>query len=74
MYIANDNETAAFKMVNTIFDCIEDLQTFLESGKKLENRPRRRNKYRFKIVEPCLVFYIAQKDTMRVYRELYGNM
>lgn len=74
LYIANDNEVAALKMTNAIFDCIEDLPTLPESGEKLENHTRRRNKYRFKIVEPYLIFYIAQKDTIRVYRVLHVNM
>jgi plasmid stabilization system protein ParE len=56
-YIASDNPQAAEKTVRSIFACIEDLGQFYNAGAKLDNHTKRKSGYRFRVIEPYLIFY-----------------
>lgn len=73
-YIALENVPAAKHLVQSVFNSIERLETFPESGRtppELENLS-----YREVIVNPCRVFYKQEGDkvfilfVMRVERDL----
>ncbi len=59
-YIALSNMLAAKKLVKTIFEKVERLENFPESGKK----PLELNNlnYREIIVNPCRIFYKIEHD------------
>lgn len=73
-YIALDNPKAAQKLVQRIFERVEDLEQFPEVGRKppeLEN-----SRYRELIINPCRIFYRQEADkvyliyVMRAERQL----
>jgi toxin ParE1/3/4 len=54
-YIALDNEGAAKRLVRSVFDAVERLRDFPDSGRQPPELGRSR--YRELIVGPCRVFY-----------------
>ena len=62
-YIALDDESAAKRLIRRVFDAIERLRDFPDSG----SRPPElgRSRYREIIVGPCRIFYRHSND--RVY-------
>lgn len=62
-YIALDNEDAAKRLVGRVFDAIERLRDFPDSGRRPPEFGRSR--YREVLVGPCRVFYRHSND--RVY-------
>ncbi|WP_283132031.1 type II toxin-antitoxin system RelE/ParE family toxin [Enterovibrio norvegicus] len=73
-YIALDNLPAAKLVVQSVFDKVERLETFPESGRVPPELPHLN--YREMVVSPCRVFYKQEADTvfilyvMREEREL----
>ncbi|MEZ8028940.1 plasmid stabilization protein [Enterovibrio norvegicus] len=73
-YIALDNLPAAKLVVQSVFDKVERLETFPESGRVPHELPHLN--YREVVVSPCRVFYKQEADTvfilyvMREEREL----
>ncbi|MCC4798214.1 plasmid stabilization protein [Enterovibrio norvegicus] len=73
-YIALDNLPAAKLVVQSVFDKVERLETFPESGRVPPELPHLN--YREVVVSPCRVFYKQEADTvfilyvMREEREL----
>jgi len=61
-YIALDNATAAVKYVQKVFDRVERLATYPNSGKRPPELLR--TPYREVIVPPCRIFYRAEKRTV----------
>ena len=61
-YIALDNTTAASKYVQKVFDRVERLATYPNSGK----RPHEllRTPYREVIVPPCRIYHRVEKRTV----------
>ena len=62
-YIALDDEAAAKRLVRRVFDAIERLRDFPDSGRRPPELIRSR--YREIIVGPCRIFYRHAED--RVY-------
>lgn len=60
-YIALDKLDAASNLVKRVFDSVERLKQFPESGKKPSELPRK-SRYREIIVGPCRVFYRSEKS------------
>ncbi|MEZ8143767.1 type II toxin-antitoxin system RelE/ParE family toxin [Enterovibrio sp. FF113] len=73
-YIALDNLPAAKLVVQSVFDKVERLETFPESGRTPPELPHLN--YREVVVSPCRVFYKQEAETvfilyvMREEREL----
>ncbi|WP_163391839.1 type II toxin-antitoxin system RelE/ParE family toxin [Enterovibrio norvegicus] len=73
-YIALDNLPAAKLVVQSVFDKVERLETFPESGRVPPELPHLN--YREMVVSPCRVFYKQEAHTvfilyvMREEREL----
>ena len=73
-YIALDDVSAAKRFVSKVFNVVEKLEDFPESGRRPPEL--KRTQYREKIVGPCRVFYRVEKETviflyiMRCEREL----
>ncbi|OEE58594.1 plasmid stabilization protein [Enterovibrio norvegicus FF-454] len=73
-YIALDNLPAAKLVVQSVFDKVERLETFPESGRTPPELPQLN--YREVVVSPCRVFYKQEAETvfilyvMREEREL----
>ncbi|MEZ8143773.1 plasmid stabilization protein [Enterovibrio norvegicus FF-162] len=73
-YIALDNLPAAKLVVLSVFDKVERLETFPESGRTPPELPQLN--YREVVVSPCRVFYKQEAETvfilyvMREEREL----
>ena len=63
-YIALDNATAASNYVQKVFDKVERLATYPNSGKRTKELPR--TSYREIVVPPCRVFYRVEKGTVFV--------
>ncbi len=61
-YIALDNPTAARRLVGRVFDSVERLERFPNSGKRPPELPR--SSYREIVVTPCRVFYRVEDDTV----------
>lgn len=61
-YIALDDPAAASKVVQTVFDRVERLAAYPNSGK----RPAEllRTPYREVVVPPCRIFYRVEKDAV----------
>jgi toxin ParE1/3/4 len=59
-YIALDNPTAARRLVGMVFERVERLERFPNSGKRPPELPR--SPYREIVVTPCRVFYRAEED------------
>jgi plasmid stabilization system protein ParE len=61
-YIALDDPAAASKMVQTVFDRVERLSIYPNSGKRPEELPR--TPYREVVVPPCRIFYRVEEDAV----------
>jgi len=61
-YIALDNPAAASRLVQQVFDKIERLEDFPESGRIPPELPN--SVYREVVVQPCRIFY--REDEQRV--------
>ncbi len=61
-YIALDNPTAARRLVGRVFESVERLERFPNSGKRPPELPR--SSYREIVVTPCRVFYRVEDDAV----------
>jgi toxin ParE1/3/4 len=61
-YIALDNSTAARRLVGRVFESVERLERFPNSGKRPPELPR--SPYRELAVTPCRVFYRVENDAV----------
>ena len=61
-YIALDNPDAACELVEKVFECVERLERFPNSGKRPHELPR--SQYREVVVTPCRVFYRVEGDVV----------
>lgn len=67
-YIAVSNESAAKQFVQTVFDKVERLEQFPDSGRipaEIANL-----NYREVVVNPCRVFYKADEETVYILHVL----
>ena len=60
-YIALDNFTAASNYVQKVFDRVERLISYPNSGKRPKELPR--TPYRELVIPPCRIFYRVENDT-----------
>jgi len=60
-YIALDNPTAALNYVQQVFDRVERLSIYPNSGKRPKELPR--TPYREIVIPPCRIFYRVENDT-----------
>ena len=70
-YIALDKMSAARRLVQRVFTCVERLEQFPESGRmppELEH-----SKYREIIVGPCRVFYRVDQDKVYILYVMRGE-
>jgi toxin ParE1/3/4 len=70
-YIALDKMSAARRLVQRVFTCVERLEQFPESGRmppELEH-----SKYREIIVGPCRVFYRVDQDKVYIVYVMRGE-
>ncbi|WP_459938550.1 type II toxin-antitoxin system RelE/ParE family toxin [Desulfonatronum parangueonense] len=63
-YIALDNPHAASRYVQRVFDCVERLEFYPNSGKIPRELPR--SSYREVVVPPCRVFYRVDGETVYI--------
>ena len=63
-YIALDNSSAASNYVQKVFDRVERLSTYPNSGKRPKELPR--TSYREVVVPPCRIFYRVEKDIVYI--------
>ena len=61
-YIALDNPAAASRLVERVFESVERLERFPNSGKRPPELPRA--PYREIVVSPCRLFYRAEGDAV----------
>jgi toxin ParE1/3/4 len=61
-YIALDNPTAARRLVGRVFESVERLARFPNSGKRPPELPR--SPYREIVVTPCRVLYRVEDDAV----------
>ena len=61
-YIALDNPTAARRLVGRVFESVERLERFPNSGKRPPELPR--SPYREIVVTPCRVFCRVEDDAV----------
>ncbi|MBM4026554.1 MAG: type II toxin-antitoxin system RelE/ParE family toxin [Planctomycetes bacterium] len=61
-YIALDNPTAARRLVGRVFESVERLERFPNSGKRPPELAR--TPYREIVVTPCRVFYRVEDDAV----------
>jgi toxin ParE1/3/4 len=61
-YIALDNPAAASRLVDRVFENVERLERFPDSGKRPTELPR--SQYWELVVPPCRVFYRAEGDAV----------
>ena len=61
-YIAPDNRPAASRYVRKVFDTVERLQDYPESGKRPSELPG--TPYREVVVPPCRIFYRIEANTV----------
>ena len=61
-YIALDDRTAATRYVRKVFDTVDRLKQFPNSGRRPEELPDSR--YREVVVPPCRVFYRAEAESV----------
>ena len=71
MYIANDNPTAADKVISSITNAIDRLKTLPFTGSPVSERLNISGDYRMIIVKPHLIFYRVTKTEVFVYRILH---
>ena len=70
-YIALDKMSAARRLVQRVFTCVERLEQFPESGRmppELEH-----SKYREIIVGPCRIFYRIDQDKVYILYVMRGE-
>ena len=70
-YIALDKMSAARRLVQRVFTCVERLEQFPESGRmppELEH-----SKYREIIVGPCRIFYRVDQDKVYILYVMRGE-
>ena len=73
-YIANDNPTAALKLVENIEQNIFQLEDFPPIGATPKNRRLTRQGYRILIVDSYLVFYVLlDNETVEIRRIISGK-
>lgn len=63
-YIALDDPLAASNYVRKVFDQVERLTTYPNSGKRPAELPR--TPYREIVVPPCRIFYRTEKDVVLI--------
>jgi len=63
-YIALDDPAAASNYVKKVFDRVERLETYPNSGKRPPELPR--TSYREIVVPPCRIFYRVEADQVIV--------
>lgn len=73
LYIANDNQSAADKMVNKILDAVDTLETFPFIGSSVADRIDVKGDYRMISIKPYLVFYRVIGKEVIIYRVLHGR-
>jgi plasmid stabilization system protein ParE len=61
-YIALEDPAAASKMVRTVFDRVERLSIYPNSGKRPRELPR--TPYREVVVPPCRMFYRVEEESV----------
>ena len=61
-YIAMDDPAAASKVVQTVFDRVERLELYPNSGKRPAELPR--TPYREIVVPPCRIFYRVEEESV----------
>ncbi|MFT6916167.1 MAG: toxin ParE1/3/4 [Motiliproteus sp.] len=67
-YIAVSNPVAAKQLVSTLFDKVDRLEMFLESGRIVEEV--KELGYREVVVNPCRIFYKIEKETVFILHVL----
>ncbi len=70
-YIALDDVGAAKRLVQNVFNVVEKLEEFPESGKRPPEL--KRTQYREKIVGPCRVFYRVEKESVYILYIMRGE-
>ena len=70
-YIALDDVGAAKRLVRKVFDAVEKLEEFPESGRRPPEL--KRTHYREKIVGPCRIFYRVEKDSVYILYIMRGE-
>jgi len=73
LYIAQDSERAADKMISNILDAVENLTLFPFIGSPASNRLDVRGDYRMIVVKPYLVFYRVIDKDVTIYRVLHDR-
>ena len=61
-YIALDNPAAARQLVEKVFESVERLERFPNSGKRPPELPR--SQYREVVVLPCRIFYRVERGSV----------
>ena len=70
-YIALDDISAARRLVSIVFEVMEKLEKFPNSGRRPPEL--KRTQYREKIVGPCRIFYRAEKESVFVLYIMRGE-
>ena len=63
-YIALDDPLAASRYVQRVFDRVERLEAYPNSGKRPSELPR--TSYREVVVAPCRIFYRVEKNAVYI--------
>jgi len=63
-YIALDDPSAASNYVRKVFDRVERLATYPNSGKRPAELPR--TSYREVVIPPCRIFYRVEKNQVLI--------
>jgi toxin ParE1/3/4 len=72
-YIIIDHPDAAIRVANQIDESVSTLKAFPYMG-SVPNDPRLQAlQYRFIVVEPYLIFYVINNDTIEIRRILHGK-
>lgn len=67
-YIAEDNVSAAEKVIDDIYDKFETLLTFPGIGSNLSSRIKTKTDFKYIINGEYVILYKQEKDAVRVYR------
>ena len=70
-YIALDNFSAAQRLVEKVFERVELLESFPESGRRPPEL--KRMPYREIIVGPCRIFYRIEEDRVYILYVMHGE-
>lgn len=70
-YIALDKMSAARRLVQRVFTCVERLEQFPESGRMPPELER--SKYREIIVDPCRIFYRTDQNKVYILYVMRGE-